>query len=118
MAGATSRAARRPRTRSRVGTGLLLHAERPAGPTGLRHSTAWTTDLPRFVALLAVGRGRSVLAALSLNEQVALHVARVWPDWTRAGFYDHLEQRRGRSGLERFCPICLDVPTGLLESCE
>src|SRR6266540_3850423 len=61
---------------------------------------------------------RRVLAALSLHEQVALRVARVWPDATRAGFYDHLEQRRGRYGLERFCPICLDVPAELLEYYE
>ncbi len=118
VAGTASPAAGRLRIRRRVGTGLLLHAERPVGPTGLRHGTAWTTDLPRFVALFAVGRGRSVLAALSLNEQVPLHVARVWPDATRAGFYDHLEQRRGRYGLERFCPVCLDVPAELLEFYE
>jgi hypothetical protein len=101
-----------------LGTAILLHAAQPVGPTGLQHGTAWTTDLPRFVARLAVGGAGSLVGVLSLQEHIGLHVTRIWPDCTRAWFRDHLARHRGRYGLGRFCPTCLDVPANLLEFYE
>jgi transposase-like protein len=109
-------ASRRPRLQRQrpLGTAILLHAEQPVGPTGVQHGTAWTTDLPRFVARLAVDGASNLVGALSLQEHVGLQVARIWPDCTRSWFRRHLAAHRGQYGLGPFCPTCLDVPANLL----